>query len=170
MAQSFVVGENPNGVYVHSLDLYFSTVPNKNIPIKMYLVEVENGYPTQRVVPLSEVVKQKSEVNTSVNASVLTKFTFDSPIFLQFGVEYAIVTESNSAQYRQWLSEVGKEDVTTGEFISKNPYLGVSFKSQNASTWTADQMKDFKMELRRATYVAQGSIVLNSVGISSSSE
>jgi hypothetical protein len=167
LAQSFVVGENPNGVCVHSLDLYFETVPNKNIPIKMYLVEVENGYPSQRVVPLSEVVKQKSEVNTSNNASVLTKFTFDSPIFLQFGVEYAIVTESNSAQYRQWLSEVGKEDKTTGEFISKNPYLGVSFKSQNASTWTADQMKDFKMELRRAEYVAQGTIILDSVGISS---
>jgi len=165
LAQSFVIGENPNGVYIHSLDLYFSTVPNKDIPIKMYLVEVENGYPTQRVVPLSEVVKQKSEINTSSDASLETKFTFDSPIFLQFGVEYAIVTESNSAQYRQWLSEVGTTDVNTGEFISKNPYLGVSFKSQNASTWTADQMKDFKMELRRAEYVSQGSIILDSVGI-----
>ena len=172
LAQSFVVGENPNGVYIHSLDLYFSTVPTKNIPLKMYLVEVENGYPTQRVVPLSEVVKQRSEINStkSSTAATPTTFTFDAPIFLQFGVEYAIVTESNSAQYRQWLSEVGKEDVTTGEFISKNPYLGVSFKSQNASTWTADQMKDFKMELRRAEYVAQGSIVLDSVGIGSDAE
>ena len=169
LAQSFVIGENPNGLYIHSIDLYFSTVPTKDIPLKMYLVEVENGYPTQRVVPLSEVVKQKSEINEtkSSNASTPTKFTFDSPIFLQFGIEYAIVTESNSAQYRQWLSEVGTEDVTTGEFISKNPYLGVSFKSQNASTWTADQMKDFKMELRRAEYASQGSIVLDSVGISS---
>ena len=172
LAQSFVVGENPNGVYIHSLDLYFSTVPSKNIPIKMYLVEVENGYPTQRVVPMSEVVKQKSEVQPYVttDASLATTFEFDAPIFLQFGTEYAIVTESNSAQYRQWLSEVVKEDVTTGEFISKNPYLGVSFKSQNASTWTADQMKDFKMELRRAEYVAEGSIVLDSVGIGSDAE
>ena len=167
LAQSFVVGENPNGLYIRELDLYFSTRPSKNIPIKMYLVEVENGYPTQRVVPLSEVVKQKSEVNISPTADIATTFTFDSPIFLSFGVEYAIVTESNSAQYRQWLSEVGKDDVSTGEFISKNPYLGVSFKSQNASTWTADQMKDFKMELRRAEYVAEGSIVLDTVGISS---
>jgi hypothetical protein len=172
LAQSFVIGENPNGLYIHSLDLYFSTVPTKNIPLKMYLVEVENGYPTQRVVPLSEVVKQKSEINEtkSTNASTPTTFTFDAPIFLQFGSEYAIVTESNSAQYRQWLSEVGTEDRTTGEFISKNPYLGVSFKSQNASTWTADQMKDFKMELRRAEYKSQGSIVLDSVGIGSDTE
>ena len=167
LAQSFVIGENPNGLYIHSIDLYFSTVPTKDIPLKMYLVEVENGYPTQRVVPLSEVVKQKADINISSTAATATKFTFSSPIFLQFGVEYAIVTESNSAQYRQWLSEVGKEDVTTGEFISKNPYLGVSFKSQNASTWTADQMKDFKMELRRAEYASEGTIVLNSVGIAS---
>ncbi len=170
LAQSFVVGENPNGLYIREIDLYFSTVPTKNIPLKMYLVEVENGYPTQRVVPLSEVVKQKGDVNTSPTAATPTTFTFDSPIFLQFGTEYAIVTESNSAQYRQWLSEVGKDDVTTGEFISKNPYLGVSFKSQNASTWTADQMKDFKMELRRAEYVAEGSIILDTVGIGSDTE
>ena len=172
LAQSFVVGENPNGLYISELDLYFETVPSKNIPLKMYLVEVENGYPTQRVVPLSEVVKQRSEINStkSATAATPTTFTFDSPIFLQFGSEYAIVTESNSAQYRQWLSEVGKDDVTTGEFISKNPYLGVSFKSQNASTWTADQMKDFKMELRRAEYVTEGTIILDTVGIGSNAE
>jgi hypothetical protein len=76
-----------------------------------------------------------------------------------------MVTESNSSHYRQWLSEVGKEDVTTGEYISKNPFLGVSFKSQNASTWTPDQMKDFKMVVRRADYQTSGNIILHASGI-----
>ena len=166
LAQSFIIGENPTGIFIHSVDLYFSHVSEKNIPIKMYLVEMENGYPTQRRVPLSDVTKQPDEVATSSDATAATTFEFDSPIYLQYGMEYAIVTESNSSHYRQWLSEVGKNDVTTGEFISKNPFLGVSFKSQNASTWSADQMKDFKMVVRRATYQSEGSIILNAVGIS----
>jgi len=64
------------------------------------------------------------------------------------------------------VSEVGKDDVNTGEFISKNPFLGVSFKSQNASTWTPDQNKDFKMVVRRAEYESSGSIIMHAVGIS----
>jgi hypothetical protein len=51
-----------------------------------------------------------------------------------------------------WLSDIGKEDVTTEKMIVKNPYTGVMFKSQNASTWTADQNKDFKFKLNRADF------------------
>lgn len=166
LAQSFIIGENPGGLFIHSVDLYFSHASTKNIPLKLYLVEMENGMPTQRRVPGSDVVKQPGEVNTSNNASAVTTFTFDSPIYLQYGLEYAMVTESNSSEYRQWLSEVGKNDVNTGEFISKNPFLGVSFKSQNASTWTPDQMKDFKMRVREATFQSSGEIVLEARGIS----
>ena len=167
LAQSFIIGENPTGIFIHSVDLYFSHVSTKNVPIKMYLVEVENGMPTQRRVPLSDVIKQPNEVATSADATAATTFEFDSPLYLQYGTEYAIVTESNSSHYRQWLSEVGKDDVTTGEYISKNPFLGVSFKSQNASTWTPDQMKDFKMVVRRADYQTSGHIILEASGISS---
>ena len=167
LAQSFIIGENPTGIFIHSVDLYFSHVSTKNVPIKMYLVEVENGMPTQRRVPLSDVIKQPNEVATSSDATAATTFEFDSPLYLQYGTEYAIVTESNSSHYRQWLSEVGKDDVTTGEYISKNPFLGVSFKSQNASTWTPDQMKDFKMVVRRADYQTSGSIILQASGIGS---
>tara|TARA_B110000483_G_scaffold193547_1_gene230334 strand:- start:6143 stop:11452 length:5310 start_codon:yes stop_codon:yes gene_type:complete len=167
LAQSFIIGENPTGIFIHSIDLWFSHKSTKDIPIKMYLVEVENGMPTQRRVPLSDVIKQPGEVQTSDDAAPdkATTFTFDSPVYLQYGLEYAIVTESNSSHYRQWLSEVGKNDVFTDEYISKNPFLGVSFKSQNASTWTPDQMKDFKMVVRRADYQTSGSIVLDAVGI-----
>ena len=166
LAQSFIIGELPTGLFIHSIDLFFSHVSTKNIPLKMYIVEVENGMPTQRRVPLSDVSKQPEEVATSNDATAATTFTFDTPLYLQYGTEYAIVTESNSSEYRQWLSEVGKDDVNTGEFISKNPFLGVSFKSQNASTWTPDQNKDFKMVVRRAEYESSGSIIMHAVGIS----
>ena len=126
--------------------------------------------PTQRRVPLSDVEKYPGDVATSDDATTVTTFTFDSPVYLQYGTEYAMVTESNSSHYRQWLSEVGKDDVTTGEYISKNPFLGVSFKSQNASTWTPDQMKDFKMVVRRADYQTSGNIILHASGITGAAD
>lgn len=46
-----------------------------------------------------------------------------------------------------WHSEVGGTDVATGARITKNPYAGVSFISQNASTWTPNQDTDYKMKL-----------------------
>ena len=175
LAQSFIIGEEPTGLYISEIDLYFQTASREEIPLRMCLVEVENGYPTQRIVPGSEVEKFPTgladvKVNTSFDASSATTFKFGAPLYLQPGFEYAIVTESNSGQYRQWLCEVGGTDVLTGKFISKNPYLGVSFKSQNGSTWTADQMKDFKMVLRRANFAQSGTVVLDTVGISTAAE
>ena len=93
------------------------------------------------------------QVAVSATASTETKFMFDTPVYLQPGVEYAIVLVSNSARYRVWHAEVGGTDVgTNSEKITKNVNLGVMLKSQNASTWTPDQNKDLKFTLNRADF------------------
>ena len=146
------------------------------MPLNVHLVTVENGQPTQKVIPFSRVVKKAQTtlvyetgdgtttanpaaddvatagVAVSDKARLATRFKFESPVYLAPGVEYAIVVMSNSPDYRLWLSETGGDDTITGSRISKNTYAGVSFKSQNASTWTPDQNKDFKMTIWRAKF------------------
>lgn len=151
LAQSFIIGNIPTGTFATKIDLYFKGKSN-NVPLSIHLVTVENGIPTQKMVPFSKVIKKPSEVNVSATAATATTFTFESPVYLSPGIEYAIVVMSNSPDYRLWMSEVGGDDVTTGTRISKNTYAGVSFKSQNASTWTPDQNKDFKMTIYRAQF------------------
>ena len=151
LAQSFIIGNIPTGTYTTKIDLYFKA-RSENVPLSMHLVTVENGIPTQKMVPFSKVIKKPAEVNISETAATATTFDFESPVYLSPGVEYAIVVMSNSPDYRLWMSEVGGDDVTTGTRISKNTYAGVSFKSQNASTWTPDQNKDFKMTIYRAQF------------------
>jgi hypothetical protein len=158
LAQSFLIGDVPTGTFATKIDLYFKA-RSENVPLSMHLVTVENGIPTQKRVPFSTVVKktnlsnnQDHEVNISDTADAATTFEFESPVYLMPGVEYAIVVMSNSPDYRLWMAEVGGDDVTTGTRISKNTYAGVSFKSQNASTWTPDQNKDFKMVIHRAAF------------------
>ena len=151
LAQSFLIGNIESGCYVTSTDLYFRK-KSVNVPVSMHLVTVENGIPTQKIVPFSKVVLNPDEVNTSEKAIASTKFKFSAPVYLAPGVEYAIVVLSNDPEYRLWMAETGGFDATTGDKISKNPFAGVSFKSQNASTWTPDQNKDFKFTMYRAKY------------------
>jgi hypothetical protein len=167
LAQSFMIGEIETGLYATSLDLYFYK-KSVNVPVQIHLVTMDNGYPTQEIIPFSEVTKLPVDVEISDDASAPTNFQFETPIYLQAGVEYAIVVLSNDDAYRMWLSEVGKDDVNTGKFISKNPYTGVMFKSQNASTWTADQNKDFKFRFNRAKYDISASreLIFNTLGVS----
>ena len=69
---------------------------------------------------------------------------------------------ANSTDYEAWFAEIGGDDFTSGKRISKQPYAGVMFKSQNASTWTPDQNKDLKFQINRAKFTinANSSVVL----------
>jgi hypothetical protein len=108
---------------------------------------MENGFPTQIVIPFSDVTLNPGSVSTTA----ATTFTFPSPVLLQGGVEYAITVISNSNKYHVRYAQIGDED-QNGNRISQQPYNGVLFKSQNASTWTADQNKDLMFTLKRAVF------------------
>ena len=153
LAQTFLVDGDqfPQGVYLKDLDLFFEK-KHSTLPVRIQIVTAENGIPTQKVVPFSKVEKLPADVYESTTAAVATNFTFESLIHLKAGVEYAIVVLSNSPEYFLWHSEVGGDDVLTAKRITKNPYTGVALKSQNASTWTPDQNKDFKFTMRYARF------------------
>ena len=156
LAQSFVVPLN-GGAFITSIDLFFHTKDN-NIPVTLQIREMENGIPTQRIVPFSEVTKAAADVNvvdleTSLpDPNIATTFNFPAPIYLQDGMEYCFVVLANSNNYQVWYAGIGENDYATGNRISKQPYAGVLFKSQNASTWTPDQNKDLKFTIKRAEF------------------
>ena len=155
LAQSILLDQ---AAFVTSVDLYF-TAKDDAIPMNVSIREMVNGFPTQKIIPFSDVTLNPSAISTSV----ATAFTFPSPVYLQDGVEYAIVLMSNSNKYMVRYAEIGKED-QSGNRISQQPYAGVLFKSQNASTWTADQNKDLTFVLKRAVFSidqAYNAVLLN---------
>lgn len=165
LAQSFLI-DKEGGMFVTKIDIYFAT-KDDSIPITMQIREMENGYPTQRLVPYGEKVLQPSQVLTSSDASAVTSFVFDSPVYLQDGVEYCFVLLANSTKYNVWVGRMGEVVVGTQRAISKQPFVGVLFKSQNNSTWTADQEADMKFAIHRAVFntAVQGNVVLNNTNI-----
>ena len=107
-----------------------------------------NGFPTQKIVPFSDTTLNPGSVNIDGTA---TTFTFESPVYLQDGFEYAITVISNSNKYNVRYGQIGDED-QNGNRISQQPYAGVLFKSQNNSTWTAEQTDDLKFHLKRCQF------------------
>ena len=160
LAQSFIV-EEEGGVFISSVDVFFRT-KDDNIPISMQIRAMDNGYPSKSILPFSDVTITPDQVEISETASVVTKFTFKAPVYIKSSVEYCFVLLSDSNEYEIWISRMGDIDVTGTRTISAQPYAGVLFKSQNASTWTADQYEDVKFTMYRANFTSTtGTVALN---------
>ena len=165
LAQTFLV-DMPGGVMISKLDLYFSK-KDANLPVTVQIRTVDNGYPTTTVLPFAEVVLPPSQVNISTDATVATTFTFPVPVFLNQGREYSIVILANTQEYKVFIAQLGENEIGSTNRISKQPSTGVLFKSQNSSTWSADQMQDLKYRLYRAKFDTSvvGTVTLNNANI-----
>lgn len=165
LAQTFLISSLPDdtplaganasapggGCFLTSVDIYFASKDN-SVPVTLQLREVINGYPGQRILPFSEVVMSADDVSVSANSTVETRFKFKSPIHVKNDTEYAIVLLADSTNYLVWTATLGSQDVATNKQIEKQPYAGVLFKSQNASTWTPEQSSDLKFKINRAKF------------------
>ena len=150
LAQTFIV-DNQEGAFITKVGIFFKK-KDANIPITLQIRTVDNGYPTTEIIPLGEVVKPAADVTVSADASSVTEFTFPAPIYLRANVEYAICLLANSIEYEAYIAELGQNSLGTTRRISSAPYAGVLFKSQNGSTWSADQTKDLKFQISRAVF------------------
>ena len=156
LAQTFLVEDAAyeGGVFLTKIDLFFHS-KDEEIPVSIDIRTVENGIPTQTILPFSKVNKDADDVFTSSDASKPTTFTFKAPVFVGRNQEHAIVLTSDSNQYRVFISLLGKDAIDAahaGEKISEQPYIGVLFKSQNASTWTPSQYEDLMFKMYRAEF------------------
>lgn len=157
LAQSFLI-DDETGVFLTKCDVFFASRDDMDIPVTFQLRTMQGGFPTQKVVPFSEVILDPSQINVSSDGSVATTFQFKSPVYLEGGGEYAICLASISTKYSVYISRIGETDLITQTFISNQPYLGSLFKSQNASTWEPSQWEDLKFTLYRADFVDNGSV------------
>ena len=158
LAQSFLV-EDDTGVFITKCEVFFRSKDDMNIPLVFQLRTMENGFPTQNILPFSEIVVDPEDILTSSDGSVGTTIEFKAPVYLEGrGREYAICLASNSTKYSVYISRIGENDLLSDTFISNQPYLGSLFKSQNASTWEASQWEDLKFTLYRADFLESGSV------------
>ena len=155
LAETFFVDGTiyPNGIFLSSVDIYFKSKDEaNNIPVTVEIRTTNNGYPSTVVVPFSDISKLPGDITTSEDASVATNFAFDKGlVYLQPG-EFSIVILSNSLEYEVFLAELGDNIIGTTRKVSEQPYVGSFFKSQNASTWTAEQNQDLAFRINKCKF------------------
>ena len=161
LAQSFTVDET--GAFLTSVDVYFAEKdPNERLFVELRTMEL--GTPTdQRVADFARVALEPSQINTSSDASVPTRITFPSPVYLQPRTEYALVfLAPSSDKYKMWIAQMGQKTVGTATLPSAESVVvtrqyggGSLFKSQNGTIWTASQFEDLKFKLYKAKFTSQ---------------
>jgi hypothetical protein len=158
LAQSFLISpaQYSQGMFLEKVRVCFKT-KHDTAPITLQLRPTVNGYPSSTVIyPYGTVTLTPDQVNVSDSPSLddatkYTDFVFDTPIYMLPG-EHTFVLVSNSNGYEAYVAEIGKLDLVSGLQISEQPYGGSLFKSQNGSTWTADENMDMMFRLFRKEF------------------
>lgn len=155
----------PNGLFIVGIGVYFSNMPDVNDTISTAKISIREltdaGVPS--TISLYENIIDKNSIvfaddltkTTNGKATKETFIQFNYPIYLKPNSNYAIVFGSNNDGYDVYYSEIGKEDVTTGELIEfqkQQLESGTMMASSDGYTWTAIQENDLKFTLYRAKF------------------
>lgn len=176
-AQTFIIDDrlHPQGVTVTSVKLLFES-KDEAYPIQIEIRPTKAGVPD----PASKVrygaaILQPDDINIVSkdtirtlnlagtnpfsNDTVFTKATFNAPVYLEPGKQYALVIASASSKHKIYTAVIGDKILGTQRVISSQPYLGVLYKMQNSSRWEPFPNEDLCFEMMKATYSTNSSVV-----------
>lgn len=147
LAQTFYVDTNSyrNGIVLDKIRVCFAT-KDEDLPVTLQVRPTVNGYPSvDTVYPFASVTLNPKKVNAIGldgipdldDATKYTEFVLDAPLYLKSGL-HCFVLITSSDQYQIFSNTVGLNNYEDGQQISKYPFAGSLFKSQNASVWQPD--------------------------------
>jgi hypothetical protein len=162
IGQTFFINEPATGVpgiFITKVDIYFKSVSS------IYGVELQirttlNGVPTQERLPFGKKILYPdggvfNRPVASEDASLPTKFVFDTPVFVESGKSYALVLLplGGNPDYQVWTAEIGQTDVSINTPIYTNNDTGDLFLSSNDRTWLPVITEDIKFTIYNAEFV-----------------
>lgn len=167
IAQTFTISDSeyPQGIFVPYVDLFFAQ--KGTLGVELQIRPVINGYPdAKNIVPNAISFLEAEDVVVSDNPSVTdpntyTRFTFNSPIYLFPGEEYALVLSTNDYDYSIYGAELGERIIGTERLVSQQPYSGALFKSQNSSTYEPIMSEDLMFVIHKCQFISSGHIRFN---------
>lgn len=162
LAQTFTLSASDQ---IAAVDLWFFAKPTS--AAKIQIRETTAGFPNQNIVAEAEIVLSSVLTNGSP-----TTISFQSPVLLVGGVEYALVIMCDDADGSMYVAELGKFDAAAQAWVTVQAYnIGVLLSSSNASTWTAHQDRDLTFRLRSATFTQnERTIALGKVGVTGATD
>mgnify|MGYP006274652575 FL=1 len=146
LAQTFRLDE---GRHVTGVDFKFTAKGSSSNKVYLEIRETELGFPN--ATTLAEGVLQGS----AITVGSWNKISLTRPVYLEPGVEYAMVLLTDDATHAVGLAELGKFDSAAQQFVTSQPYtIGTMLKSSNASTWTPVQESDLTFRMYGASFTS----------------
>lgn len=147
----------PSGLFLDSVDLYFRE-KGTELPVTVQIRPMVNGFPSpSKVLPFATSTVNASSITTTatVDPASPTNFKFDSPVYLSPG-DYCIVVQANDTKHKLWVGEEGSFRInTTNQIISKQPYVGGLFESQNSSAREENKIKSLAFRLNKCKFTGR---------------
>lgn len=146
LAQTFRLDQSR---HVTGVDFKFTAKGDVTNKVYLEIRETELGLPNATTI--AEGVLQ----GTDITLNAWNKISLTKPVFLQAGVEYAMVLLTDDALHAVGLAELGKFDAAAGQYVTSQPYtIGTLLKSSNASTWTPVQESDLTFRMYGASFTS----------------
>lgn len=165
ISQTFFIKRSMTGeaecLYASQLQLYFKRKGTAGITVSIH--EVQNGYPSNEVVPFSSVHLDAADVEVDSKATVATIFEFSGPVRLDTEKEYAIVVkpDGDDPDYIIYTSHTGRKNLEDNAVVTQDWGDGNLFASTNGKAWVAYQNEDIKFSLYRYNFnVSEGDLLL----------
>lgn len=166
--QSFVVDSRltsgQDGVSITRVDLYFASKATTG-GVELYIKEVENGIPLNKVIPRSRVVVKTNDIVVSDDGSEKTPFIFNAPVYLEAGKEYSFVVapENGSPDFKVFTYEIGSTDLATGSVANRTFNNGNLYLSTDQPGSIPTPNEELKMRIFKANFGAtpSGTLVVH---------
>ena len=158
LSQLFKV-DQIGGCFMTGLHLFFAAKDN-SIPIIVQIRTVQNGYPTEIVLPFSEISIDPNNISISNDGTASTKISFDDIVYLKENVQYALCIISNSNQYQLYAGSIGDRDANN-LVVERNPNVGFLYTPQNTTIGIVDQTTILKFDILKATFSNSGNVTFN---------
>ena len=150
VAQQFFVDEDQ---MLTGIDIYLQAVDMGNGNVWVEIRPMSNGYPAPGALARKEYTPDQLQPFISEDSTKAFHVNFEVPVFVQGGGEYCFVVGGWSPNTRLWVAKLGGDVVDMpGKIVETQPTLGSSFRSQNNSTWNAEQFETIKYVMYRARF------------------
>jgi hypothetical protein len=146
LAQTFRLD---GGRHVTSVEFWFTAKGSNGNNVYLEIRETEVGFPNATTLAEGVIL------GSAITVGAWNKITLTRPVWLEPGVEYAMVLLTDDATHAVGLAQLGKFDAAAGAFVTSQPYtIGTMLKSSNASTWTPVQESDLTFRMYGAQFTS----------------
>jgi len=157
LAQTFLINEPINGaeaVFVTAIDLFFRGKPaSSSLGVEIQIRETLNGLPQLKQLPYATKTVTAANVQVSADASLATRFTFDTPVLIRTNELFAItvIPLGGVPGYRLWSAQRDFTDVAGTNIVFPNN-VGSLYAPTNDLSYTTIPNQALKFSLVTANF------------------